>query len=282
MVINFQITSCYPVKSRKKTSLAAQLLVQLIQESWKQSLDITQSTKLLQGPFCQELVLLRAPHSLCYFPSETSTEVLGNLSVTPVVLHPAAWTFELGSDRCKVGEKIILGKFNSNLRAAFWAVKIIFAPSCCAAAALFVEEGVGRLSTALHLQAGPTSWTPNLGLVPRKEAGRCRTDAEFKLQIDNNTLRLLISDLAGEEQLGKTRKLHLSAVPCGNCHTACLSISTGRAAPSSCLQSGPQTSAEQVLTALWSPGRKRKPSSFSLAIWKSTGRVWPQEFLFLS
>lgn len=109
---------------------------------------------------------------------------------------------------------------------------------------------MGRLSPALHLQAGPTSWTPNLGLMPGKEAGRCRTDAEFKLQIDNNTLRLLLSDLATEEQLGKTQKLHPSAVPCGNCHTACLSTSTGRAAPSSCLHSGLQTSAEQVLTAL--------------------------------
>lgn len=62
-----------------------------------------------------------------------------------------------------------------------------------------MEEGIGSPSTALHLQAGPTSsWTPNtsLGLTPRKEAGRCRTDAEFKLQTDNNTPRLLLSKLA--------------------------------------------------------------------------------------
>lgn len=80
---------------------------------------------------------------------------------------------------------------------------------------MVAEEGTGSLSTALHLQAGPTSWTPDLGLMPRKEAGRCRTDAEFKLQIDNNTLRLLLADLAREEQLGETRQLRLSAVPCG-------------------------------------------------------------------
>lgn len=79
-----------PCEEQEKTSIAAQPLVQLIQESRKHFLNITQSTKLLQGPFCQELVLPRAPQCLCYFPSETSSEVLGNLSVKPVVLHPAA------------------------------------------------------------------------------------------------------------------------------------------------------------------------------------------------
>lgn len=56
---------------------------------------------------------------------------------------------------------------------------------------------------ALHVQAGPTSFrTPNasLGLIPRREAWQRRTDAEFKLQIDSNSLKLQNFEL----EIGRT------------------------------------------------------------------------------